>query len=155
MNDQSLRDALLSQDGGRSVDAELDVLNGLVQAEARRGRRLAICTLAVWVLWVAMALAFALSGTLEKAPELPAGAVPASVPTFPGPQMFVTGIFGVLLVLVGLLCLPAVVMVPLIFVFLARRSVSIGQIRVGLASIEAQLKLSSQATKVPPPGPPT
>jgi hypothetical protein len=155
MTDPSLRDALLSQDGSRSVNAELDVLNRLVKAEARRGRRLAFWTLAVWVLWVAMALAFALRGTSEKAPELPAGAVPAQMPTFPGPQMFVTGIVGVLLVLVGFLCLPAVVMVPLIIVFLARRSVSISQIRAGLASIEAQLKLLSQTTKAPPAGPPS
>jgi hypothetical protein len=155
MTDPSLRDALLSQDGSRSVNAELDVLNRLVKAEARRGRRLAFWTLAVWVLWVAMALAFALRGTLQKVPELPAGAVPAQMPTSPGPQMLVTGIVGVLLVLVGFLCLPAVVMVPLIIVFLARRSVSISQIRAGLASIEAQLKLLSQTTKAPPAGPPS
>jgi hypothetical protein len=155
MTDPSLRDALLRQDGGRSVDAELDMLNGLVKAEARRGQRLAFWTLAVWVLWVAMALAFALSGSLEKAPEPPAGAVAASIPTFPGPQMLVSGVVGVLLVFVGFLCLPAVVMVPLIIVFLARRSASISQIRAGLASIEAQLKLLSQTTKAPPAGPPS
>lgn len=63
MTDPSLRDALLCQDGARSVDAEPDVLNGLVQAPAQRGRRLAFWTLAVWVLWVAKAVAFALSGT--------------------------------------------------------------------------------------------
>jgi hypothetical protein len=155
MTDPSLRDALLTQDGRRSVDAELDVLNGLVKAEARRGRRLALWTLAVWVLWVAVALAYALSGTLEKVPELPAGAVAASIPTFPGPQMLVSGVVGVLLVFVGFLCLPAVVMVPLIIVFLARRSASISQIRTGLASIEAQLKLLSQTSKAPPAGPPS
>jgi len=116
MIDRSFRDALLRQDGGMSVDAELDVLNGLVKAEGRRGRRLAFWILAVWVLWAAMALAFALSGTSEKVPERPAGAVPAPVPTFSGPQLLVSGIVGVLLVLVGFLCLPAVVNVGLIYI---------------------------------------
>ncbi len=73
----------------------------------------------------------------------------------PGPQMFVTGIVGVVLVLVAFLCLPAVVMVPLLIVFLARRSISISQIRAGLASTKAQIKLLSQTTKAPPGGPPT
>jgi hypothetical protein len=74
--------------------------------------------------------------------------------TFPGPQMFVSGIVGVFLVLVGFLCLPAVVMIPLIIALLARRSASISQIRSGLASIETQLKLLNQTTKAPPAGPP-
>jgi len=152
MIDRSFRDALLRQDGGMSVDAELDVLNGLVKAEGRRGRRLAFWILAVWVLWAAMALAFALSGTSEKVPERPAGAVPAPVPTFSGPQLLVSGIVGVLLVLVGFLCLPAVVMVPLIIMFLSRRSASISQIRAGLASIDAQLKLIL-SQKTPSTGP--
>jgi hypothetical protein len=40
-------------------------------------------------------------------------------------------------------------------VFLGRRSASISQIRAGLASIEAQLKLLSQTTKAAPGGPPS
>jgi hypothetical protein len=149
MNDPSLRDALLKEDSGLPVATKLDVLHGLVKAEERRGRRLALWTVSVWVLWAAMALAFALSGTTQRAPERPAGAVPAPGPVLSGPQMSVSGVVGVLLVLVGFLCLPAVVMVPWIVMYLSRRSASISQIRAGLASIEAQLKLSARTAKPP------
>jgi hypothetical protein len=155
MIDPSLRDALLKQDGGRSVDAELGVLNHLVNAEERRGRRLVFWTLAAGALWVVMALAFVLSGTFERAPERRAGAVPAPVPTFSGPKMLVSEVAGMVLTLAGILCLPAVVMVPLIIVFLSRRSARMSQIRAGLTSIEAQLKLLTQTTKAPPTGPPS
>lgn len=153
MTDPSLRDALLGQDGGLSVEAELDVLNGLVEAEARRGRRLAFWTVSVWAVWAAMALAPLLFRTTEKAPEAPAN-LPLAGPSVAGPQLFVSGVVGVVLVAVGFLCLPAVCIVPLFLWFAGRRSASMSRIRTSLASIEAQLKLLTQTTKTPPAGPP-
>jgi hypothetical protein len=153
MNDSSLRDSLLRHDARKTVDAELDKLKGLVKAEGRRRRWLALGIIAVWSLWSAMALAFVLSGTTEKAPELLAGAPRASMPTVAGPQMLVSGVIGTLLVVVGLLCLPAVVMVPLIIILLSRRSASMSQIRAGLASIEAQFKLLTHTGEAPAAGP--
>jgi hypothetical protein len=79
-----------------------------------------------------MIIAIVLYGffTAVKAPQLPAGAVPAPVPMSPGPQMVVSGIGAFLLMLLGFLCLPAVVMLPWLLMFLGRRSALIGSIAV-------------------------
>src|SRR5262245_42068353 len=88
--------------------------------------------------------------TAVKAHELPAGTAPPPVPAVAGPQMLVSGIGAFLLMLLGSLCLPAVVMLPWWLMFLGRRSASMAQVRSSLASIESQLNLLTQTTKPPP-----
>jgi hypothetical protein len=157
MTDPSLREALLRQDPGSSIGTEIETLHGLVATDDRRARRLIIGTIAVWGLWTAMIITIVLYGffTAVKAPQLPAGAVPAPVPMSPGPQMVVSGIGAFLLMLLGFLCLPAVVMLPWLLMFLGRRSAGMGQVRTSLASIEAQLNLLSRTTGTAPTGPPS
>jgi len=157
MTDPSLREALLKHEGGTSVGTEIDVLQGLVTAEERRTRRLIVGTIAVCGLWAAMefVLVVVSFATAVKAPELPAGAVPLPQPTVGGPQMLVSGVAGFLLVLVAFLCLPAVVMIPLLLLYLRRRFASMRQLRTSLAAIDAQLKLMAQTTQSPPIDPPS
>jgi hypothetical protein len=152
MTDPSLREALLRQDPGSSIGTQIETLRGLVAADDRRARRLIMGTIAVWGLWTAMIIAYLLYGffTAAKVPPLPAGAIPAPVPMSPGPQMVVSGIGAFLLMLLGFLCLPAVVMLPWLLMFLGRRSAGMGQVRTSLASIEAQLNLLSRTTGTPP-----
>ena len=120
--DPSLREALLSQDRGTPAGAEIEVLRGLVAAEERRARRLIIGTIAVWGLWTAMIVAIVAVGffTAVKVPPRPPGVVPPPVPLAPGPQMQISGIGAFLLMLLGFLCLPAVVMLPWWLIFLGR-----------------------------------
>jgi hypothetical protein len=152
MTDPSLREALLRQDRGTPVGAEIEILHGLVSAEERRARRLIFGTIAVWGLWAAMTVTLVAVSffTAVKVPERPAGAVPPPVPTVAGPQMLVSGVGAFLLMLLGFLCLPAVVMLPWVLIFLARRSASMGRVRASLASIESQLNLLTQTTRTPP-----
>ena len=59
-----------------------------------------------------------------------------------------------LLMVLGFLCLPAVVMLPWLLMFLFRHSASMGQVRASLASIESPLNLLTQIGKSPPADPP-
>jgi hypothetical protein len=108
-------------------------------------------TIAVCGLWAAMAFVFVAVAfaTAVKAPELPAGAVPLPQPTVGGPQMWVSGVAGFLVVLVAFLCLPAIVIIPSLLLFLRRRFASMGQLRTNLASIATLLKLMSQTSQAP------
>ena len=152
MTDPSLREALIRLGPDKPVGAELEILHGLLAAEERRARRLVCGTIAVWGLWTTMTITLVAVSffTSVKAPELPAGAAPPPVPAVAGPQMLVSGIGAFLLMLLGSLCLPAVVMLPWWLIFLGRRSARMVQVRSSLASIESQLSLLTQTTKPPP-----
>ena len=160
-----LRDALLNQMGGAAVAAELNALNELVAAEARRARRLTIWTVVVWCLWLALLFSYPL--LRRPAPPAPgsvstlATTQPSGAGVAPGTEYgFLPSALEVLagtLIFVAFVGLPLVGIVLLILMILARRAASMGQVRASLASIDAQLRLLvAQQQQRPPaaPGPP-
>jgi hypothetical protein len=167
MTHSPLRDALLGQMGGSSVAAELNTLSELVNAEARRARRLTAWTVLVWSAWFTMLglsiglpmLQRALAGPPKPLPPNVASTA-ATQPAAPGTTVppgteygFPPSVGGILVgtfFLVAFLALPPVGILLLILMVLARRSASMGQIRVSLASIDAQLRMLTVQRAGPP-----
>ena len=150
MMDSSFRDSLLKQDGETPVDAQLKVLDNIVNADRRYVRRLTIWTIAVWATWVAMiALGLGLPMVLgEMAPRTvqpPQEPVTATtttlVPSNSGGSMRVVAATLAVAVFAVFCFLPIAGVILLVMMIAARRSAAISQIQASLASIDAQLKL--------------
>lgn len=161
----NLRDRLLNQNGGFSVQAELSTLNDLLAEDRRRARRLAIWTAAIWAVWISMitvslGLPIVMRAVSQRPPEQsPAPGAPsprlAPAPTPPhgrGTPPLIGVIVGVV-DLAGLFGLPVVGVLLLVTMVVGGRRATMSQIQVCLASIDSQLKqLASQ--KTPTTGPP-
>jgi hypothetical protein len=157
MSEPSIRDALLQQNGGTSFESELKMLNGLVEAESRRVRRLTFWAIGVWVLWF-FVIATLCGGSLlafDPVPEIPA-AEKLEAPQVKEPPsrtakfLAATSLFAVTVLLCGFVVLTVVGVVLLILLMVSRRSATVTQLRIGVTSIEAQLRLLAAAQKTPP-----
>ena len=149
MTEKTFKSELLKQNGQSAVDQEVSRLHGMIDAERRRVRRLALWTIAVWALWILMIslslvvpiVAYQAAG---KTP-LPAGATTMPVtppPTHQSPRSAhpaVTLVMGVLIV-GAFLGLPIAGVVLAIMLIVSRRTASLNQVRASLAAIDAQLR---------------
>lgn len=134
MSEPKMREALLTQGGTSSVDAELKTLTAIMQAEGHRSRRLTRWTIAVWIVWPVCVVALFLF------PVYMARSDPAAPPQ--PPNAFVdTVVLGlVMAIAAGAVILPVLGTVLLILTVFSRRSASISQLQASVAAIDAQLK---------------
>jgi hypothetical protein len=157
MSESELREALLEQNGSTSVETELNVLNGLVEAEDRRARRLKFWTIAVWVIWLAMLVVMfvATARVVERAHLTPTPPAPwPSTQPAPRPGLMVAvGLFNVSLLLIGIAGMSLLGTVLLVLLMLSRRSASVIQLRASVTAIDAQLRQLAAAQKNPTDGP--
>ena len=145
--DPTLAEALLRQDPGRAQDPrnrDRGPSRAWWRPTTADWQELIIGTIAVWGLWTAMIVAIVAVGFLHRGqgpPTQTAGVVPPPVPLAPGPQMQISGIGTFLLMLLGFLCLPAVVMLPWWLIFPGPRTrPAWARSAPASASIESQLK---------------
>ena len=134
MSASKIRDALLTQSDTSSVEAELKMLNAIMQTEDRRSRRLTRWTLAVWIGWVVCVTLMFLWPLLltQTGPPAP-----------PQPQSTFVSAMSVALtvvILVGAIFLPVVGSVLLVLAVFSRRTANMTQLRASVAAIDAQLK---------------
>ena len=155
MSENAMRESLLRQNATASVEAELKMLHGLMDAENRRARRLTTWTWVVWCVWfgvvVLMFVVYPLLGRKKPAaaqqPAVPAAqAAPRDEVPFIGVVILAT----VPLMLIAAVLLPPAGIILLILQILARRSATLSQLRVSVAAIDAQLKLLAAAQTSPP-----
>ena len=149
MNDSSFRDALLKQNRETPVDVQLKALDDMLIADRRHVRRLTIWTIAVWASWVAMmaislGLPMILAVNAPRATGMPQELVTATattlVPATSGGPMRVVAMTLVLALLAVFYSLPIAGVILLVMMIAARRSVTMRQVQVSLASIDAHLK---------------
>ena len=107
MSDNAMRESLLRQNASASVEAELKMLHGLMDAENRRARRLTTWTIIVWSVWFGLVvLLFVLYPLLAYNPA------PAQQPAVPAQQAAPHVITYVVVALTSLM-LISVVLLPL------------------------------------------
>src|SRR5207247_2257017 len=103
-------EVLLKQNGHVAVDAELKALNGLLEAEERRVRRLTRWTIAVWALWLLAGLFNVGYLMLAYEPNYPA---PATLPAAPSaPSSWIDGVVAVIIAIVAFASLGGIVILP-------------------------------------------
>ncbi len=162
MSKNAMRESLLQQNATASVEAEIERMHGLMDAENRRARRLTTWTIVVWSAWfAAVVLMFVVYLLVPAFMAKPAAAAPPAAPAAPAAQQegfagtFVTVIVmtAALVTLVSVVLLPVAGVILLILQILARRSASLSQVRISVAAIDAQLKLLAAAHPSQPTGP--
>jgi hypothetical protein len=156
MIDPSFRDELLKQNGAATMEAQLKVLDDLVQADRRYIRRLTIATIAVWAVWVSMmavslGLPMILGATASPTTNQPPVSstttttlplpIPEQGPSYSGGAWRGgAGIFAVI-VLVIFFSLPIAGVILIVMLITTRRTATMGEIQASLVSINAQLKM--------------
>lgn len=134
MSASKIRDALLTQCDTSSVEAELKMLNAIMQAEDRRSRRLARWTLAVWIGWV-VCVTF-----MFLLPLLLTQSGPPAPPQLQSAFVDAVTIVSTIVILVGAVFLPVIGSVLLVLAVFSRRTTNISQLRASVAAIDAQVK---------------
>ena len=145
------------------MEAQMKVLDDLVNADRRYVRRLTIWTIAVWAVWVSthcgwLGPADGPVGNCSSSGRPAAGvrggdnACPWQGHSNPGGAMpVVVAIFAVV-VLTAIFCLPIAGVILLVMMIAARRTATMSQIQASLLSIGADLKLILRQT-TPSTGP--
>jgi hypothetical protein len=160
MNESEMREPLLRQNGGPSVEAELKMLRKLMDAETRRIGRLKHWTIGIWAVWLAVvvvtfgAYGF-LAGPAPKAlpavqREAPAGQAP---PKESSPLLSAITMIVVFLLFACVAGLPIVGIIFLVILMLSPRSATVTQLRSSLAALDAQLRLLAATQRKPADGP--
>jgi len=148
MTDNAIREALLKQDPSVPDGPTFQSLNDMFAADQRRVRRLTICTITVWVVWV-LALAVGLGLPVLVRPAQPSappsatattqaapGPSPTRAPTHAGGAIAAGGVVVCIILMLGL---PILGIVLLVILFATSRSANIKQMRVNIARIEQQI----------------
>jgi hypothetical protein len=144
MNDNAMRDSLLSQQSASSV--ALQMLHDMMEAEKRRVRLLTIWTWIAWSVWIVLVVLYVLlvvsaasqnAALREQGLDLHVQA--ANITAVDWPIWFLLVPLGVIAVILT------------IVLFVARRSATLSQLRGSVAAIDEQLKLLVAAQR---PGPP-
>ena len=161
MNETSMREGLLQQNGKAAVDAELGRLNQIVALEQRRVRRLRRWTIVAW-LWVL--LAFVLQVLMVNLSRAKPGSYdttqPASAPAAPLAAKPESGrgniVVNVIVLVLGAVMVAGFFVIPvgivlLVMLILAHRTARTTEIRACLGSIDAQLRMLALGLKQPPP----
>jgi len=162
MTENSFKSELLKQNGKSAVDEEVSRLHGIIAAEQRRVRRLAIWTIAVWALWVLMislSLVMPMVAYHMARSSGPPGQA-TTMPVAPPPGQHAAGAgHPALILLVGVLMVGAFLGLPIagivlaLMLILTRRTAGMNQVRASLAAIDAQLRaLAAQGTGGSGPG---
>lgn len=161
MTESTVKEALLRQNGGPSLEAELNMLNTLMEAEARRARRLKRWAIAVWVVWLAVVvLLFGGYALLRvRAPQAPApvqGEAPAgqAAPNESHSLISAVSVTVVILLFACLAGLPIIGVIFLILLLLSPRSATVMQLQTGLSALDTQLRSLAGAQKKTADGPP-
>ena len=149
MSESNLRDELLKQNGGAppAVETELRTLSQLIEQDRAGARRLMRWTIGVWVAWVVcVLLCFAVYFASYTDPPRRASATNPTTSIVAhgsgdgGVVQVIGGIVGFVAFL-GIPFLPIVGIVLLVVTLVRRRWASHSQIKLALASIEAQLRM--------------
>jgi hypothetical protein len=146
MSESTFKSELLKQNGKAAVDEEVSRLRAIIAAEQRRVRRLAFWTVGVWAVWFLMiSLSLGIPVILAHSAPPQTTTQPAVPPRVANHSPSgLTGVFAgvfAIIYLAALLGLPVGGIVLAIMLIVSRRTASLNQVRAGLASIDAQLRM--------------
>jgi len=142
MSEPTFKSELLKQNGKAAVDEEVSRLRNIIAAEQRRVRRLAFWTIGVWAVWflmISLSLGIPVIMAHSAGPQ-PAMTVPVANHSPSGVAAVFAGVFAILYI-AAFLGLPVAGIVLVIMLIVSRRTASLNQVRAGLASIDAQLRM--------------
>jgi hypothetical protein len=145
MTDNAIREALLKREP--SDGSTIQSLNDMFAAEQRRVRRLTICTITVWVVWVlALVVGFGLPVLVRPAqPSAPPSAIsttkaaPGPSPATPTHTGGAIAAIGVAIGIILMIGLPILGIVLLVVLLATSRAANTKQMRANIARIEQQI----------------